>query len=200
MIQPMTINMILPCVIGFIVLCVVIYNITEHESLEINSMASKTSHSIGCGLLIFIICITGCAVMIGGWLWKGCLYINTVSKGHLLPLLCVVCLFIFVYFLIRKNLRMLEKLLMNSEEKEFAKITRDLVRDKYIALKAYFKATGTSFDSANKFLKSCRGVAFLEAYKKSRMIDNTEISKMILDVEREEQIISCAVDILKLYS
>jgi hypothetical protein len=123
-----------------------------------------------------------------------------VSKGHLLPLLCVVCLFIFVYFLIRKNLRMLEKLLMNPEEKEFAKITRNLVRDKYIALKAYFKATGTSVDSANKFLKSCRGVAFLEAYKKSPMIDNTEISKMILDVEREEQIISCAVDILKLYS
>ena len=95
---------------------------------------------------------------------------------------------------------MFEKLMMNPEEKEFAKITRYLDRDKYIALKAYFKATGTSVDSANKFLKSCRGVAFLEAYKKSRMIDNTEISKMILDVEREEQIISCAVDILKLYS
>ena len=99
-----------------------------------------------------------------------------------------------------KETRMFEKLMMNPEEKEFAKITRDLDRDKYIAFKAYFKATGTSVNSANKFLKSCRGVAFLEAYKKSPMIDNTEISKMILDVEREEQIISCAVDILKLYS
>ena len=94
---------------------------------------------------------------------------------------------------------MLEKLLMNPDEKEFAKLTRDLFRDKYIALKAYFKATGISVESSNNFLKSCRGVAFLEAYKKSPIIDNIEMSKMILDVEREEQIISCAVDILKAY-
>lgn len=94
---------------------------------------------------------------------------------------------------------MFEKLLMNSEEKEFAKLTRDLLRDKYFDLQAFFKATGTSVESANNFLKSCRGVAFLEAYKKTGNIDNVEISKMILDVEREEQIISCAVDVLKAY-
>ena len=60
--------------------------------------------------------------------------------------------------------RMFERLMMNAEEKEFAKITRNLSRDKYIAIKTYFKATGTSVESANKFLSSCRGVAFLDAY------------------------------------
>ena len=94
---------------------------------------------------------------------------------------------------------MLERLLMNPEEKEFAKLTVDLSPDKYVALKAYFKATGTSTESSNNFLKSCHGLAFLEAYKKSPIIDNIEISKMILNVEREEQIISCAVDVLKAY-
>jgi hypothetical protein len=109
---------------------------------------------------------------------------------------CFMCIFIGLKGLTKK---MFEKLLMNSDEKEFAKLTRDLNRDKYIALKTYFKATGTSVESSNNFLKSCRGVAFLEAYKKSPLIDNIEISKLILDVEREEQIISCAVDILKAY-
>ncbi len=94
---------------------------------------------------------------------------------------------------------MFEKLMMNPEEKEFAKLTRDLSREKYISLKTYFKATGTSVESSNNFLKSCRGVAFLDAYKKVPINDNVELSRLILDVEREEQIISCAVDILKTY-
>ena len=159
----------------------------------------KGIFGIGCFGCFALICLIGVVIKIGEWFWKGCLYINTLSKGHLLPFLCVFCLVIFVCYLIRRNLSMLEKLLMNPDEKEFAKLTRDLFRDKYITLKAYFKATGISEESSNNFLKSCRGVAFLEAYKKSPMIDNIEISKMILDVEREEQIISCAVDILKTY-
>jgi hypothetical protein len=97
----------------------------------------------------------------------------------------------------REN-RMLDRLMMDADEKEFAKITRDLCREKYISLKAYFKATST-FESANNFLKSCRGVSFLDAYKKEIKIDNIIISKLILDTERDEQIVSCAVDILKTY-
>jgi hypothetical protein len=94
---------------------------------------------------------------------------------------------------------MFERLMMNADEKEFAKITRELCREKYVALKTYFKATGTSVESANKFLSSCRGVAFLDAYTKEKDIDNVAISKLILNVEREEQIVACAVDILKSY-
>ena len=166
-----------------------------------NSQSSQEEKGIGTGCFLWfaIICLLGVVIKSGEWIWKGCLYINALSKGHLLHSIYVICIVLVVCFLIRRNLRMLEKLLMNSDEKEFAKLTRDLNRDKYIALKTYFKATGTSVESSNNFLKSCRGVAFLEAYKKSPLIDNIEISKMILDVEREEQIISCAVDILKAY-
>jgi hypothetical protein len=164
-----------------------------------NTEEQKGIFGIGCFGCFALICLLGVVIKIGEWFWKGCLYINTVCKGHLLSSLCVICLAVLVCFLLRRNLRMLEKLLMNPDEKEFAKLTRDLFPDKYIALKAYFKATGISVESSNNFLKSCRGVAFLEAYKKSSMIDNIMISKMILDVEREEQIISCAVDILKAY-
>ena len=95
--------------------------------------------------------------------------------------------------------RMFERLMMNAEEKEFAKITRHLSREKYVAIKTYFKATGTSVESAVKFLSSCRGVAFLDSYDKHPILDNVAISKLILDVERDEQIVSCAVDILKSY-
>ena len=164
-----------------------------------NTEEQKGIFGIGCFGCFALICLLGVVIKIGEWFWKGCLYINTVCKGHLLSSLCVICLAVLVCFLLRRNLRMLEKLLMNPDEKEFAKLTRDLFPDKYIALKAYFKATGISVESSNNFLKSCRGVAFLEAYKKSPIIDNIEMSKMILDVEREEQIISCAVDILKAY-
>lgn len=109
-----------------------------------------------------------------------------------------VCFFITSFMKVRVA-RMFERLMMNAEEKEFAKITRNLSREKYIAIKTYFKATGTSVESANNFLKSCRGVAFLDAYDKTSILNNVEISKLILDVEREEQIVSCALDILKTY-
>jgi hypothetical protein len=121
------------------------------------------------------------------------------STGALIATWLTIWLFLNLYKRMKET-RMLERLMMNPDEKEFAKITRDLSRDKYIALKAYFKATGTPVESANKFLKSCRGVAFLDAYIKENSIDNITISNLILDVEREEQIVSCAVDILKTYS
>ena len=112
----------------------------------------------------------------------------------------VLCIVIGFFKLMKARVsRMFERLMMNADEKEFAKITRDLCREKYVALKTYFKATGTSVESANKFLSSCRGVAFLDAYTKVSNIDNVAISKLILDVEREEQIVACAVDILKSY-
>ncbi len=117
---------------------------------------------------------------------------------YALGILILFLLIIKTYKRVRKN-RMLDRLMMDADEKEFAKITRDLCRDKYISLKTYFKATST-FESANNFLKSCRGVAFLDAYKKESKIDNIMISKLILDAERDEQIVSCAVDILKAYS
>ena len=164
-----------------------------------NTDDQKGIFGIGCFGCFALICLLGIALKIGEWFWQGCLYINTVSKGNLLPALCVFCLVIFVCYLIRRNLSMLEKLFMNPDEKEFAKITKDLFHDKYIGLKTYFKATGISAESSNNFLKSCRGIAFLEAYKKSPKVDHIEISKMILDVEREELIVSCAVDILKAY-
>ena len=109
---------------------------------------------------------------------------------------CFMCIVIGLKGLTKK---MFERLMMSADEKEFAKITRDLSREKYVVLKTYFKTTGTSVESANKFLSSCRGVAFLDAYTKEKIIDNVAISKLILDVEREEQIVACAVDILKSY-
>jgi hypothetical protein len=118
--------------------------------------------------------------------------------------LIFTCIALTICFLISKFMKvmvtkMFERLMMNPDEKEFAKITRNVSREKYIALKMYFKATGTSVESANKFLTSCRGVAFLDAYDKTSILNNVEISKLILDVEREEQIVSCALDILKAY-
>jgi len=159
----------------------------------------KDIFGIGCFGCFALICLLGVVLKIGEWFWKCCLYINTVSKGYLLPSLCVICLVVLVCFLIRRNLIMFERLMMSADEKEFAKITRDLSPEKYVVLKTYFKATGTSVESASKFLASCRGVAFLDAYTKEKIIDNVAISKLILDVEREEQIVACAVDILKSY-
>jgi hypothetical protein len=122
------------------------------------------------------------------------------ALGILILFLLIIKIFkiiIKIFKRAREN-RMLDRLMMDADEKEFAKITRDLCREKYISLKAYFKATST-FESANNFLKSCLGVAFLDAYKKEIKIDNIIISKLILDAERDEQIVSCAVDILKTY-
>ncbi len=160
----------------------------------------NTKGQIGCGSIIgFFI-----SAWISIWLFAtmGPQVIKFMSIHYLkfiyaLGILILVLLIIKTFKRVREN-RMLDRLMMDADEKEFAKITRDLCREKYISLKAYFKATST-FESANNFLKSCRGVAFLDAYKKESKIDNIIISKLILDVERDEQIVSCAVDILKTY-
>jgi hypothetical protein len=164
-----------------------------------NTDEQKGIFGMGCFGCFGLICLLGVVIKIGEWFWKGCLYINTLCKGHLLSSICVLCLVVLVCFLFRRNLRMFERLMMSADEKEFAKITRDLSREKYVVLKTYFKATRISAESASKFLASCRGVAFLDAYTKEKIIDNIAISKLILDVEREEQIVACAVDILKSY-
>ena len=163
---------------------------------------TETNESDGC-LIIFssiaIIIVIGILIKLGEIFWKFCLFLNILCKGQFLVYFASFCIIMLVCFFLRRNIRMFEKLMMNPEEKEFAKLTRDLSREKYISLKTYFKATGTSVESSNNFLKSCRGVAFLDAYKKVPINDNVELSRLILDVEREEQIISCAVDILKTY-
>ena len=163
---------------------------------------SVTNDSDGCLTIVYItaiIIVIGILIKLGEIIWKFCLFLNTLCKGQFLVYFASFCITLFVLYIVRRNLGMFEKLMMNTDEKEFAKLTRDLSREKYISLKTYFKTTGTSVESSNNFLKSCRGVAFLEAYKKAPIIDNVELSRLILDVEREEQIISCAVDILKAY-
>ena len=115
---------------------------------------------------------------------------------------CIALIFCFLIFsmLFKGVSRMFERLRMNADEKEFAKLTRDLERDKYISLKMYFKATGRNLESANKFLSSSRGIAFLVVYRNfTQNVDNISISKIILDVEREELIISSALDVLNEY-
>ncbi len=147
--------------------------------------------------VLFFSFFTGICIINGSEIYKF-MSIHYLKFIYTLGILILVLLIIKIFKRVREN-RMLDRIMMDADEKEFSKITRDLCRDKYIALKAYFKATST-FDSANNFLKSCHGVAFLDAYKKESKIDNIMISKLILDAERDEQIVSCAVDILKAYS
>ena len=131
MIQPMSINMILPCVIGFIVLCFVIYNITDKRRPEIKIVKE-------------------------------------------LP-----------------------------DREEFNRITMCLGIEQKIILENYFTVTNMSVESANTFLKSYRGMAFLKSYRRSRYtdsIDEFKISQLILNAEKEEEIITCAVNVMKEHS
>ena len=137
----MSINMILPCVmcvIGFIVLCVVIYNITDCRSPKIK-------------------------------------HLPLVGIG-------------------RESGRNM---------KEFDRITMDLSWHQYSNLKSYFYSSNISEESANTFLKSYRGMAFLKSYARSRYtdsIDEFKISQLILNAEKEEEIITCAVNVMKEHS
>ncbi len=168
----------------------VTYKPREQEHKDIN---------VGCNALILF--FGGCWTLIYIFLNYG----NTALvffKRHYIEIFYCIGVIISLMLIVKmkgKIKAMFERLMMNADEKEFAKITRNLPREKYIALKMYFKATGTGVESANKFLTSCRGVAFLDAYDKTSTLSNVEISKLILDVEREEQIVSCALDILKAY-
>ena len=128
-------------------------------------------------------------------------YFNAHLKQIEISIKCIVGILLLIMFVkvIKGMSMMFERLMMNADEKEFSKLTIRLEPKHYVALKVYFKTTSTDVKNANNFLKSCRGVAFLDAYSKSPILDNVGISKMIIETEREEQIVSCAVDILKEY-
>ncbi len=88
---------------------------------------------------------------------------------------------------------------INPDKKEFDKITLRLNTKHYNGLLNYFDSTGVSIQNANKFLKTPKGIAFLAMYAKteeSKATDAVSISKLILEVEREENIISYAIDIV----
>ena len=138
MIQPMSINMILPCVIGFIVLCVVIYNNTDHNAERLENRKLRAQRNAE---------------------WE-------------------------------------------RDWKEFNRITMGLGIGKRNLLQYYFIVTNNMpLESVNTFLKSYRGMAFLKSYRRcTDSIDEFKISQLILNAEKEEEIITDAVDILKLYS
>ena len=155
MIQPMSINMILPCVIGvigFIVLCVVIYNITDHnaESRENRILALQRVLE---------------------------------SREY-------------------RKLRAQHNAEWQRNWKEFNRITIGLGIDKRNLLQYYFIVTNNMpLESVNTFLKSYRGMAFLKSYRRCtdsiNSIGEFKISELILNAEKEEEIITDAVDILK---
>jgi len=133
--------MILPCVIGFIVLCVVIYNITDHNAESRENRKLRAQH-------------------------------NAEWERHW---------------------------------KEFNRITMGLGIDKRNLLQYYFIVTNNMpLESVNTFLKSYRGMAFLKSYRRCtdsiNSIGELKISELILNAEKEEEIMTDAFDVLKLYS
>ena len=82
---------------------------------------------------------------------------------------------------------------------EFAKDIEQIDFHQYWMLSRYFHSSGISFENANKFLNSTKGMAFMSAYSKDKKPDFQKISKLIINIERDEHIVSCAVDILKTY-
>ena len=109
----------------------------------------------------------------------------------------------FTYFLIRTIFLTVEsnRFAMTSDrnKKEFIKITHSLSAVRYNVLLSYLSATGTSHEEFNKFLNTPRGIVFFEKYKKlnTEHLEFSNITSLILDCEREEHLLSCAIDILK---
>ncbi len=165
------------------------------------------------GLLIFGLILWGLWLLLC-FLWQAFLYI-----------LCAVAFVSFIiYFLVpliilliehwpkfpiyfadskRKSKKMFDKFSVNPHLKKFARLTFHLDANQYSALKNYFKVMSIDLENANKFLESCKGIAFLEGFAKHPLSGGTlnfsEISKLIVETERSEQILSCAYDILKEY-
>jgi hypothetical protein len=135
----MSIDMILPCVIGFIILCGVIYNyiIPDSDLCEYRKNSARAK-----------------AANLSARDWE-----------------------------------------------EFDRITYPLAFYKKKLLVAYFIITNMSIESANTFLKSYHGMAFLQSYRRcSSAIDEFKISQLILNAEKEKEIITCAVNVMKEYS
>jgi hypothetical protein len=99
--------------------------------------------------------------------------------------------------------KMFDKFSVNPHLKKFTRLTFYLDADQYSALKNYFKVMSIDLETANKFLESCKGIAFLEGFAKHPLSGGTlnfsAISKLIVETERSEQILSCAYDILREY-
>ena len=135
------------------------------------------------------------------WLLSGSAFAVYFSEK---PLQLVYALILtFTFFLIRTIFLTVESnrfaMISDINKKEFIKITNSLSNGKYNALLSYLLATGTSFEESNKFLNSPRGIVFLEKYKKLNFedLEFSKITSLIVDCEREEHLMSCAIDILK---
>ena len=77
--------------------------------------------------------------------------------------------------------------------------------DKKNLLQYYFIVINNmSLESANTFLKSYRGMAFLKSYRRCtdsiNSIGEFKISQLILNAEKEQEIITCAVNVMKEHS
>jgi hypothetical protein len=117
-------------------------------------------------------------------------------------LLSIVYPLSYIIFRFTRSLKagtMFDRFTFDTDLKKFAGLTANLNSEQYINLRSYFKSMGISFEKANNFLESCRGIAFLEEFKSTQNIKPSDIAKMIIETERSEQILSCAFDILKEY-
>ena len=145
--------MILPCVIGFIVLCVVIYNNTDHNA------ESRENRKL--------------------------LALQRVLESRE-----------------DRKLRAQHNAEWQRHWEEFNRITMCLGIDKKNLLQYYLIVTNNvSLELANTFLKSYRGMAFLKSYRRcTGSINSIKISQLILNAEKEEEIITCAVNVMKEHS
>ena len=141
------------------------------------------------------------------WLFytfAGCAFLVYFSAHpvHLIYSLIAIIISVILWA-VNKNIKKneLKKYNPNSYHMiEFAKDREQIDFHQYFILSRYFHSSGISFENANNFLNSTKGMAFMSAYSKDNKPDFQKISKLIIDVERDEQIVSCAVDILKTYS
>ena len=114
---------------------------------------------------------------------------------------CIVYILFDVPTLMKVKLNiMFDRFSADPSIKKFAGLTCRLSLEQFVNLKLFFKTMNINMESAVNFLESCRGIAFLEEYSKSNSkLKPSQISQMIIETERNEQILSFAHDILKDY-
>jgi 3,4-dihydroxy-2-butanone 4-phosphate synthase len=104
---------------------------------------------------------------------------------------------IIICFVINKILEQNKiKNLKTDDMIEFAKNSKLIDSVHHAALVRYFASTGTSIQNVNNFLNSKKGMAFLSSYSKKKDIDFVSISQLITLSDRNEQLISNAVNIV----
>jgi hypothetical protein len=80
---------------------------------------------------------------------------------------------------------------------EFARNSKLIDYHQYNMLVKYFSATETNIENVNNFLNSKKGMAFLSSYsKKKDIVDFVSISQLITLSDKNEQLISNAVNIV----